>query len=144
MAEHNIVIFAGDYCGPEVVTEGVQVLKAIEQHNPSIGKFNLKEYLLRDCSIDATRSPLTDEALDAAKSADAVLLGAIGSSKWDTGTVRPEQGLLKLRKEMGTYGNLRACFFALEALVDSSTPQGRDLLRQRFCHRSRVDRRCLL
>ncbi|KAG5981386.1 3-isopropylmalate dehydratase, partial [Claviceps pusilla] len=72
------------------------------------------------CSIDATGSPLTDEALDAAKSADAVLLGAIGGPKWGTGAVRPEQGLLKLRKEMGTYGNLRPCFFASDALVDSS------------------------
>lgn len=63
---------------------------------------------------------MTDEALDAAKNADAVLLGAIGGPKWGTGTVRPEQGLLRLRKEMGTYGNLRPCSFASEALVDYS------------------------
>ncbi|KAG5955242.1 3-isopropylmalate dehydratase [Claviceps cyperi] len=120
MTEHNIVVFAGDHCGPEVVAEGVKVLRAIEQHRPSVGKFNLVEKLLGGCSIDATGSPLTDEALDAAKSADAVLLGAIGGPKWGTGAVRPEQGLLKLRKEMGTYGNLRPCFFASDALVDSS------------------------
>lgn len=71
-------------------------------------------------SIDATGSPLTDEALSAAKAADAVILGAIGGPKWGTGTVRPEQGILKLRKEMGTFGNLRPCFFASESLVDSS------------------------
>lgn len=71
-------------------------------------------------SIDATGSPLTDEALAAAKAADAVLLGAIGGPKWGTGSVRPEQGILKLRKEMGTYGNLRPCFFASESLVDAS------------------------
>jgi 3-isopropylmalate dehydrogenase len=63
---------------------------------------------------------LTDKALEAAKAADAVLLGAIGGPKWGTGKVRPEQGILKLRKEMGTYGNLRPCFFASESLVDSS------------------------
>jgi 3-isopropylmalate dehydrogenase len=63
---------------------------------------------------------LTDEALSAAKAADAVLLGAIGGPKWGTGAVRPEQGILKLRKEMGTYGNLRPCFFASDSLVDSS------------------------
>lgn len=63
---------------------------------------------------------MTDEALAAAKAADAVLLGAIGGPKWGTGAVRPEQGILKLRKEMGTYGNLRPCFFASESLVSAS------------------------
>lgn len=71
-------------------------------------------------SIDATGVPLTDEALEAAKAADAVILGAIGGPKWGTGAVRPEQGILKLRKEMGTFGNLRPCFFASESLVDIS------------------------
>lgn len=74
----------------------------------------------QQASIDATGVPLTDEALTAAKDADAVLLGAIGGPKWGTGKVRPEQGILKLRKEMGTYGNLRPCFFASESLVDIS------------------------
>lgn len=63
---------------------------------------------------------MTDEALAAAKSADAVILGAIGGPKWGTGTVRPEQGLLKLRKELGTFGNLRPCFFASPSLVAHS------------------------
>lgn len=72
------------------------------------------------CSIDDNGSPLTDTTLAAAKAADAVLLGAIGGPKWGTGAVRPEQGLLKLRKEMGTYGNLRPCFFASDALVEYS------------------------
>lgn len=71
-------------------------------------------------SIDATGSPLTDEALTAAKNADAVILGAIGGPKWGTGKVRPEQGLLKLRKEMNTFGNLRPCNFASDSLVDIS------------------------
>lgn len=74
----------------------------------------------RQASIDATGSPLTDEALNAAKSASAILLGAIGGPKWGTGAVRPEQGLLKLRKELGAYGNLRPCNFASDALVDFS------------------------
>lgn len=63
---------------------------------------------------------MTAQALSAAKAADAVLLGAIGGPKWGTGKVRPEQGILALRKEMGTYGNLRPCNFASEALVDHS------------------------
>ncbi|KFA70037.1 hypothetical protein S40285_02038 [Stachybotrys chlorohalonatus IBT 40285] len=96
------------------------VLRAVEENSSRAGKFNLKDHLLGGCSIDATGEPLTDEALTAAKAADAVLLGAIGGPKWGTGTVRPEQGLLRLRKEMGTYGNLRPCFFASDSLVDSS------------------------
>ncbi|RYP73169.1 hypothetical protein DL771_003805 [Monosporascus sp. 5C6A] len=113
MASHNIVVFAGDHCGPEV-------LKAIEANSPSAGKFNLQEHLLGGCSINAHGTPLTEEALAAAKAADAVLLGAIGGPEWGTGAVRPEQGLLRLRKEMGTYGNLRPCFFPSDALVDYS------------------------
>lgn len=72
------------------------------------------------CSIDAHGEPLTDEALNAAKSAHAVILGAIGGPKWGTGTVRPEQGLLKLRKEMQTFGNLRPCSFASPSLTKIS------------------------
>ncbi|WEW54704.1 3-isopropylmalate dehydrogenase [Emydomyces testavorans] len=89
MVKYNIVVFAGDCCGPEA-------------------------------SIDATGSALTDEALEAAKNADAVILGAVGGPKWGTGAVRPEQGILRLRKEMGTFGNLRPCNFAAPSLVDIS------------------------
>ncbi|KAK4169447.1 Isocitrate/isopropylmalate dehydrogenase-domain-containing protein [Cladorrhinum sp. PSN259] len=114
MATHNIVVFGGDHCGPEV-------LKAIEANSPSAGKFNLQDHLLGGASIDAHNSALTDEALAAAKAADAVLLGAIGGPEWGPSSpVRPEQGILKLRKELGTYGNLRPCSFASESLVDSS------------------------
>jgi 3-isopropylmalate dehydrogenase len=113
-------------------------LEVVEKGSPNAGKFNFQKHLLGgvskthppsppidqltlpQCSIDAHGIPLTDEALSAAKSADAVLLGAIGGPKWGTGKVRPEQGLLALRKEMGTFGNLRPCNFASEALVDIS------------------------
>ncbi|KAI1653184.1 beta-isopropylmalate dehydrogenase [Daldinia decipiens] len=120
MATHNIVVFGGDHSGPEVVAEAVKVIKAVESTRPSVGKFNLQEHLLGGCSINAHGTPLTDEALAAAKSADAVLLGAIGGPEWGTGAVRPEQGILKLRKEMETYGNLRPCFFPSESLVEYS------------------------
>ncbi|KHJ35123.1 putative 3-isopropylmalate dehydrogenase [Erysiphe necator] len=120
MSVHNIVIFAGDYCGPEVTAEALKIFKVIEALRPSAGKFQFHEHLLGGCSIDATGEPLTLQALEAAKAADAVLLGAIGGPKWATSTVRPEQGILTLRKEMGTYGNLRPCNFASESLVESS------------------------
>lgn len=72
------------------------------------------------CSIDAHGTPLTDDALSAAQNAHAILLGAIGGPKYGTGAVRPEQGLLKLRKSLGTFGNLRPCFFASPVLAAQS------------------------
>ncbi|KXX79459.1 3-isopropylmalate dehydrogenase [Madurella mycetomatis] len=114
MATHNIVVFGGDNCGPEV-------LKAIEANSPPAGKFNLQDHLLGGASIKVHNDPLTDEALAAVKTADALLLGAIGGPEWGPSSpVRPEQGILKLRKELGTYGNLRPCSFASDSLVDSS------------------------
>ncbi|KAF8473289.1 beta-isopropylmalate dehydrogenase A [Kalaharituber pfeilii] len=117
--EFNIVVFEGDHCGPEVTAEAVKILTVIEKHRPSL-KFKLDYQLLGGCSIDAHGSALTPEALSRAKSADAVLLGAVGGPKWGTGAVRPEQGLLLLRKELGTFGNLRPCNFAAESLVQFS------------------------
>jgi len=119
MPTYNIVVFAGDYCGPEVTVEAVKVLEVIQKYRDDI-KFNFQDHKLGGASIDATGSPLTDEALNAAKTADAVILGAIGGPKWGTGAVRPEQGILKLRKELGTFGNLRPCYFAAPSLVEIS------------------------
>ncbi|KAK3704988.1 3-isopropylmalate dehydrogenase [Vermiconidia calcicola] len=119
MPSYNIVVFGGDHCGPEVTAEALKILRTIEKNSDDV-KFEFKEHLLGGASIDETGVPLTDSALDAAKAADAVILGAIGGPKWGTAAVRPEQGILKLRKEMGTFGNLRPCFFASESLVDIS------------------------
>jgi len=119
MPSYNIVVFAGDCCGPEVTAEALKALEVVQKCRNDI-KFNFQHHNLGGASIDATGTPLTDEALEAAKSADAVILGAIGGPIWGTGSVRPEQGLLKLRKEMGTFGNLRPCYFAAPSLVDIS------------------------
>ncbi|KAL8994682.1 MAG: hypothetical protein Q9169_005412 [Polycauliona sp. 2 TL-2023] len=102
-----------------VTTEALKILRVVEKHRSEI-KFNFQDHLLGGCSIDATGKPLTDEALSAAKSADAIILGAIGGPKWGTGSVRPEQGLLALRKSLSTFGNLRPCSFASESLVSRS------------------------
>lgn len=107
--------------GSEVVAEAVKVLKAIESATPFHDiKFEFKNHLIGGAAIDATGSPLPDEALEAAKSSDAVLLGAVGGPKWGTGSVRPEQGLLKIRKELSLYANLRPCNFASESLLELS------------------------
>lgn len=118
MPSFNIVVFGGDGVGPEVVSEAIKVLKVVEK-NTDIS-FNFQDHLFGGCSIDAHNNPLTEEALAAAKSADAIILGAVGGPKWGTGKVRPEQGILRLRKELGTFGNLRPCFFASDSLVDIS------------------------
>ncbi|KAJ6043340.1 hypothetical protein N7460_004695 [Penicillium canescens] len=137
MSAFNVVVFGGDHCGPEVTAEAIKILRVIEKNRDVT--FNLQDHLLGGASIDATGSPLTDEALTAAKNADAVLLGAIGGPKWGTGAVRPEQGILKLRKEMGTFGNLRPCNFAAPSLVDSSPSRQKALQppRDRAHHPSR-------
>ncbi|KAJ5997840.1 hypothetical protein N7522_009500 [Penicillium canescens] len=85
MSAFNVVVFGGDHCGPEVTAEAIKILRVIEKNRDVT--FNLQDHLLGG-------------ALTAAKNADAVLLGAIGGPKWGTGAVRPEQGILKLRKEM--------------------------------------------
>lgn len=114
----NIVLLPGDHVGPEIVDEAVKVLKVIEEVKSV--KFNFENHLIGGASIDATGEPITQAALDASKKADAVLLGAVGGPKWGTGSVRPEQGLLKIRKELNLYANLRPCNFASEKLLDLS------------------------
>ena len=99
----RIVVLPGDGIGPEVMGAAVELLGAI-------GGFELDEQLLGGASIDAHGAALTDEVLDACRSADAVLLAAVGGPKWDStdpDAPRPEQGLLGLRKGLGLFANLR-------------------------------------
>ncbi len=107
MTSYNLVLLPGDGIGPEVVAQAVRVLNAVAEKTGNT--FIYKEYKIGGCSIDASGTALTEEALNACKSADAVLLGAVGGPKWDnpTAPVRPEQGLLALRKGMGVFANLR-------------------------------------
>jgi 3-isopropylmalate dehydrogenase len=105
--DFNIVLLPGDGIGPEVVGQAVRVLTAVAQAGGANLHFN--EQLIGGCSIDKFGSALTDETLAACQAADAVLLGAVGGPKWDDpqAKVRPEQGLLALRKGMGVFANLR-------------------------------------
>jgi len=103
----RIVLLPGDGIGPAVVTETVRVLDVIATkfHHT----FEFTEQLIGGCSIDRYGVALTDETLADCKVADAVLLGAVGGPKWDAPAVkvRPEQGLLALRKGLGVFANLR-------------------------------------
>jgi 3-isopropylmalate dehydrogenase len=107
VARFSIVVLAGDGIGPEVVNAAIGVLKAVEKKYGHT--FEMDPQLIGGCSIDATGEALTDDVLDRCKKADAVLLGAVGDPKFDVpeAKVRPEDGLLALRKGMGLYANLR-------------------------------------
>ncbi len=103
----KIVVLAGDGIGPEITREAVKVLRAVADKFGH--QFELEEHLIGGCAIDATGTALPANTEAACKQADAVLLGAVGGPKWDnpSAKVRPEQGLLALRKALGLFANLR-------------------------------------
>ncbi|CAL9735471.1 3-isopropylmalate dehydrogenase [Monosporozyma servazzii] len=119
MTVKNIVVLPGDHVGPEIIEEAIKVLDAISSVRTN-AKFEYQHHLIGGAAIDATGVPLPDEALEAARKADAVLLGSVGGPKWGTGEVRPEQGLLKIRKELQLYANLRPCKFISDSLLELS------------------------
>lgn len=103
----KIVLLPGDGIGPEIIRVAVQVLKdCAEQFGH---RFEFAEYPFGGCAIDATGEPLPADTLAACRQADAILLGAVGGTRWDSLPIgrRPESGLLALRKELGLYINLR-------------------------------------
>jgi 3-isopropylmalate dehydrogenase len=115
----TIILIPGDGIGPEVVAEGRKVLEAVAA---GFGHtFAFREALIGGIAIDQTGVPLPDDTLDACRTADAVLLGAAGGPKWSdpSAPVRPEQGLLRLRKELGLFANLRPVK-VIPALVGAS------------------------
>ncbi len=103
----NLIVLPGDGVGPEVVAEGVKVLQAVGQRYGHI--FNLNQRLVGGAAIDAEGAAVSKETLRLCKKADAVLLGAVGGPKWDEplAKVRPEDGLLELRKKLTLFANLR-------------------------------------
>ena len=112
----TIVTLPGDGIGPEVTAAAVEVLRVLRDD------LRFEEHVLGGASIDAHGTALTDDVLAACRAADAVLLGAVGGPKWDTtdpDRPRPEQGLLRLRRELGLYANLRPVR-PPAALLDSS------------------------
>ena len=105
--EARVVTLPGDGIGPEVVAEGVKALQAVADRYGH--HFTFEERLIGGCAIAATGSPLPEETLEACRRADAVLMGAVGDPRYDDprSPVRPEQGLLAIRKGLGVFANLR-------------------------------------
>ena len=116
----HILLLPGDGIGPEVVGETEKIIRWFSDNGPVA--FTTGTALIGGSAYDATGNPFPPETLTAAKKADAILLGAVGGPKWEPlpHAVRPERGLLALRKELGLFANLRPalCF---DALADAST-----------------------
>ncbi len=105
--EAKITLLPGDGIGPEVVKEAVKVMNAVASKHGHT--FHYTEKMAGGIAIDETGNPLPEETLGACLEGDAILLGAVGGPKWSdpTASVRPEQGLLKLRKSLGAFANIR-------------------------------------
>ena len=104
----NIAVLAGDGIGPEIVEQAIKVLRAVEMKFDH--KFNFEFALTGACAIDEVGEPYPQQTHELCMKSDAVLFGAIGDPKYDndpTAKVRPEQGLLKMRKDLGLYANIR-------------------------------------
>jgi 3-isopropylmalate dehydrogenase len=122
----KICVLPGDGIGPEVVAQALRVLEAVGGSGGH--RFTTREGLIGGIAIDQTGTALPDATVAACREADAVLLGAVGGPKWDdpNAKVRPEQGLLKIRKELGLFANLRPV--SLHPALKGASPLRADLL----------------
>ncbi|ERI09606.1 3-isopropylmalate dehydrogenase [Aneurinibacillus aneurinilyticus] len=128
----TITVLPGDGIGPEVIEQAVNVMKVVEELEGV--SFSFEYARLGGCAIDEDGTPLPQDTLEKARRSDAVLLGAVGGPKWDNNPahLRPETGLLGIRKELGLYANLRPAFM-LDCMVGVSAlreevVQGVDLM----------------
>ncbi|KWU42238.1 3-isopropylmalate dehydrogenase [Rhodotorula sp. JG-1b] len=116
---YKIVALPGDGIGPEVTAQAVRVLETFSQYTDL--KFQVAEHDFGGIAIDNHQNPLPESTLAACKESDAILLGAVGGPKWGTHpTLRPEIGLLALRKALGLYANIRPALFPAPSLVAHS------------------------
>lgn len=106
--KYNIAVLPGDGIGPEVMEQSIRLLKLVMHYERL--EISLREGLIGAAAIDKTGRPLSDETIELCRNSDAILLGAVGDPKYDldpTAKVRPEQGLLRIRKELGLFANIR-------------------------------------
>ena len=120
MKTYKIAVLKGDGIGPEIVNEAIKVLDAVAEKEG----FNLEynEYLIGGSAVDVFNNPCPDETIKGCLNSDAVLFGSIGGPKWDTmeKEKRPETGLLKLRKSLGLFANIRPAII-FDELINAST-----------------------
>ena len=120
MKNYKIVILPGDGIGPEITSSAIEILKELSKHSDI--NFDFIEKVIGGKSIDLYDVPLTNDTLEACLSSDSIFLGAVGGPKWDNvkHDNKPEQALLKLRKSLGLYSNLRPANI-FKSLVNSSS-----------------------
>jgi hypothetical protein len=119
-ANKKLLILAGDGIGPEVMREVRRVIDWLDRRR--IVSFDISDDLVGGAAIDSRGTPITDETMQKAKDADAILFGSVGGPKWDNlgFQLRPELAILRLRKELDLFANLRPAT-VLDPLVDAST-----------------------
>ncbi|KAI0720319.1 3-isopropylmalate dehydrogenase [Cerioporus squamosus] len=116
----RVVVLPGDGIGPEVVAEAVRVLETVSAASQEV-ELKLETHQFGGAAIESVGEPLPAPTLKACQEADAILMGAIGGPKWGVNAkVRPEPGLLALRKALGLYANIRPANFASKSLLANS------------------------
>jgi 3-isopropylmalate dehydrogenase len=120
MATHNLLLLPGDGIGPEVMAQVKRIIDFFNKKGPD--KFLTEEGLVGGAAYDASQVAITDATMEKAKAADAVIFGSVGGPKWDKVAYehRPEAGLLRLRKDLQLYANLRPAV-TYPALADASS-----------------------
>src|ERR1700741_2818302 len=120
MPTFNLLLLAGDGIGPEVMAEVKRLLDFYAKHR--VADFNIEEGLVGGAAYDAHKVAITDAIMAKAHAADAVIFGAVGGPKWDKVPfeARPEAGLLRLRKDLALFANIRPAI-VYPALADSSS-----------------------
>src|ERR1700712_1211654 len=120
MATHKLLLLPGDGIGPEVMAEVKRLIDWLDAQG--IAHFATEQGLVGGSAYDASKQSITDATMAQAKAADAVIFGSVGGPKWDSVPyeARPEAGLLRLRKDLGLYGNLRPAI-CYPALADASS-----------------------
>ncbi len=120
MRSYKIAVLKGDGIGPEIVDEAIKVLDAVASKEGFDLEYN--EYLLGGAAVDVFNNPCPDETIKGCMNSDAILFGAIGGPKWDAlpKEKRPESGLLKLRKSLGLFANIRPAII-FDELVNASS-----------------------
>src|SRR5476651_2483844 len=120
MATHNLLLLPGDGIGPEVMAQVKRIIEFFNNKGPD--KFATEEALAGGCCYDAHKLAISDATMEKAKTADAIIFGSVGGPKWDKVPYdeRPEAGLLRLRKDLGLFANIRPAI-CYPALADSSS-----------------------
>ncbi len=120
------MLLPGDGIGPEIVDQAAKVLEVVAKRYQH--EFSFSSHLIGGIAIDASGDPLPQSTIDACRASDAILLGAVGGPKWDdpSAKTRPEAGLLKIRKELGLFANLRPIRL-FDQLIDAS-PLRREII----------------